>query len=645
MHFRALSSNYFGFRMLLPMALLLGLLIPIGCSDEQSPEKMTSTGNDQAGVSVPPSYGPRTLEERILSADVIAVVELDSVNPAAIHRRFNDGFGDLREYWESGLKFTFAAKEFLKRTGDNQLVAVVGYEEEHDSEQAALDAANGLPDLRDTQWDERDAIVFLFQGTTTGVKNYPYVFTGARAPSQESYAIDSKYNKAWLPAARVLVGASGTDRHFLLDAHSQGPQGVSGASGSQPPPTIALSDLRSRITEMKNLVDAGSDSDDYTAEDYGICLQLKYELKRFIKWRKEQGIFPSRFGFQIDSGLPARTAIETAAMSGGTRKGVYWLEGQDKKLFFVEAVGVTEHGPETARYVQYAVAFGTSRPLPSGDYSVYYNAQQWLASICDGYDDEMRTATEWAVEVDAPVDTIHEAFFDPIDIGDAVGADGSNGVLKPTTFSLTQGGGTASLGKIAWESGRASIELDTSVSLAGHHVDFIVLGGSVALRLDFDDASATTEGSRRTLTWNACKQPWESGDLLMLRMSRSGEGLTGVTNDGPCNRPPTFDASSYSFSVAEDAATSTAVGTVSATDSDEGDTVSYSITAGNDAGKFAIGSSNGQITVAGTLDYEAASSYTLTVEASDGGGGTASTPVTIAVTDVNENQPPSQNES
>ena len=72
-------------------------------------------------------------------------------------------------------------------------------------------------------------------------------------------------------------------------------------------------------------------------------------------------------------------------------------------------------------------------------------------------------------------------------------------------------------------------------------------------------------------------------------------------------------------------------------DADEGDTISYSIAAGNEDEKFAIGPSNGQVTVAGALDYETTSSYTLTVEASDGNGGTATVTVTITVTDVMAN--------
>ena len=96
-----------------------------------------------------------------------------------------------------------------------------------------------------------------------------------------------------------------------------------------------------------------------------------------------------------------------------------------------------------------------------------------------------------------------------------------------------------------------------------------------------------------------------------------------------------FGASSYSFTIGEHAAIGDAVGAVSATDPDVGDTVSYSITAG-DGGKFSIDASSGEITVVGTLDHETVSSYALTLRASDGKGGTATASALVTVTDVNE---------
>ena len=141
------------------------------------------------------------------------------------------------------------------------------------------------------------------------------------------------------------------------------------------------------------------------------------------------------------------------------------------------------------------------------------------------------------------------------------------------------------------------------------------------------------------------------GTAYELRVRARGDGAAYAAEWGPpsetvsvateaCNRDPEFATSTYSFSIAEDAATTTPVGAVSATDPDEGDTVTYAITAGNEDGKFAVDGSTGEITVAGALDHETAPAYTLTVEASDGNGGASTAAVSIAVTDVLDTPPP-----
>ena len=71
--------------------------------------------------------------------------------------------------------------------------------------------------------------------------------------------------------------------------------------------------------------------------------------------------------------------------------------------------------------------------------------------------------------------------------------------------------------------------------LAGHHIDFIALDGTVSLRLDFDDAvEISADDGVSALSWGVCVQPWEDGDKLMIRISESGADLTGATNDEEC---------------------------------------------------------------------------------------------------------------
>ena len=90
---------------------------------------------------------------------------------------------------------------------------------------------------------------------------------------------------------------------------------------------------------------------------------------------------------------------------------------------------------------------------------------------CPGY-------SVWDVTVTAPAGTLHEAFFDPVTVGTAVKADGSNGVLTPTSFTV---GSTATeLTSLEWSSNQVVLTLGTHVSLSGYVLDFIALDGSVS---------------------------------------------------------------------------------------------------------------------------------------------------------------------
>ncbi|MCS5582613.1 MAG: cadherin domain-containing protein, partial [Pseudomonadales bacterium] len=97
------------------------------------------------------------------------------------------------------------------------------------------------------------------------------------------------------------------------------------------------------------------------------------------------------------------------------------------------------------------------------------------------------------------------------------------------------------------------------------------------------------------------------------------------------NSTPSISASTYT--VAETASVGDTVGTKTGTDVD-GDTLAYTITAGNDSGLFAMNSSSGKITVAKVLDYETTTSHSLTVKVTDTGSAAATATVTVNVTDV-----------
>ena len=99
--------------------------------------------------------------------------------------------------------------------------------------------------------------------------------------------------------------------------------------------------------------------------------------------------------------------------------------------------------------------------------------------------------------------------------------------------------------------------------------------------------------------------------------------VTPVTPDPPDevpeNNAPTFTEGAITKrSVAENTAANTNIGTaVSATDSDSGDTLSYTL-GGVDAASFDIDSATGQLKTKAALDYETKRVYAVTITVSDG---------------------------
>ena len=99
------------------------------------------------------------------------------------------------------------------------------------------------------------------------------------------------------------------------------------------------------------------------------------------------------------------------------------------------------------------------------------------------------------------------------------------------------------------------------------------------------------------------------------------------------NEAPSFGDTAVSLEVEENVPTGTVVGTVRATDPDQGDTLSYSLR-GTDASSFDINANTGQLTTNTSIDYESKSSYEVTVVATDPSLEEAEVTVTITVTDV-----------
>ncbi len=123
--------------------------------------------------------------------------------------------------------------------------------------------------------------------------------------------------------------------------------------------------------------------------------------------------------------------------------------------------------------------------------------------------------------------------------------------------------------------------------------------------------------------------------LTAVAVSSTGATLTqdftvavDDLNDAPVFNPATL-------SVSEDVSVGSVVGTLSGTDQDFGDVLSFSLV--NDAdGRFSIDASTGVVSVARTLDFETAESHEIVALVTDSASASDTTTLTVQVQDVFE---------
>ena len=141
-------------------------------------------------------------------------------------------------------------------------------------------------------------------------------------------------------------------------------------------------------------------------------------------------------------------------------------------------------------------------------------------------------------------------------------------------------------------------------------------GKKIKVKVSFEDEDGTAEGPLTSDAYPASAT---------------------VTAAPVTNTAPVFSSPSVSRSIAENTAADVNVGAaVTATDADTGDTLAYTL-GGTDMTSFDIVGDSGQIRTKTRVsyDFEAKSSYTVTVTASDGTATDVAT-VTISITDVAE---------
>jgi hypothetical protein len=173
---------------------------------------------------------------------------------------------------------------------------------------------------------------------------------------------------------------------------------------------------------------------------------------------------------------------------------------------------------------------------------------------------------------------------------------------------------------------------------AGQTLTYTIVSGNT------NNAFSLNSSTGQIIVANSAALNYEvtSSYALVVRVTDNGAGnlwsqATITINILNINEPPVI--SNQAFSVAQNLPNGTLVGTVQASDPDQGQILTFSITGGNTNSCFAINASTGAITVAnsGALTPQ---TFNLTVRATDNGSPILYTQATVSITVTSVNQAP-----
>ena len=419
-----------------------------------------------------PYSGGSTLQERIATADVIAIVRMLSVQ--AVVEEFEQtawkGESTPDEEYAGVLKFTFDVQETLKSdtTLPGRIKAFVASLEGFPTQAEAREVANKMLVTHDNRWHDRDAIVFLlnestqFPSTSASATFFMSVLDFVFGLG-DAYSLASERNKIWLPSAYPRNAQVAGELRFLLAVPDENAAGVTSSGSSMQSghqePSITLSAFKTKVAEIETMT-AGQ------SQPYEICIARKYLREREEQHQASTGKMvkyePTETA-EIGSGLARGTVVFEETIESeitDTWKSKVWFEGPDADLFMKGEV--TGEWPEPTSLSNSFNATGgkffidkrrvrrpwvTVRPLPVGTYRMTWNLQAPTYVPCNDTGGIFRLPT--IVTVTAPTGVLHEALFDPVTDGSAVAADSSIGQLEPAAFTDANEA-SATIQRIEW---------------------------------------------------------------------------------------------------------------------------------------------------------------------------------------------------
>ena len=311
---------------------------------------------------------------------------------------------------------------------------------------------------------------------------------------------------------------------------------------------------------------------------------------------------------RVDGGL----GDDTLALSGSdTTVDLEALRGLIRSIENIDLTGTGNNTLNITRRDLVNLSDTSNRLIVTGDVgdSVYSVGQDWLLSdVVTLNDNSFNQYVYGAAEL--LMDTEITAYISP-SIPDqyfSIDENSANGTVVGTISSLDSGGSAIA--------------------------DYEILSG------DDNNAFAINDQSGDIIVNDLTVLDFETTSSFSMEVqitdSQGLEDTAIITVDlNDINDAPVFAENSYDFAIAEHSDVGTILGSVSASDQDAGDSLTYSFSAGNDSGIFAVDAQTGEVTIANgaLLDYETQTSHNLTVRVTDLGGSYHESQVSVDVTD------------
>ncbi|MBK7847180.1 MAG: cadherin domain-containing protein [Zoogloea sp.] len=255
------------------------------------------------------------------------------------------------------------------------------------------------------------------------------------------------------------------------------------------------------------------------------------------------------------------------------------------------------------------------------------------------------TAPDFETPTDAGGDNVYDV---TVQVSDGQGSTDSQAIAVTVTAGndnapVISSGATAS---VAENTTAVMTVTATDADQPAQTLSYSIIGGVDAAKFAINSST----GALSFLAAPDFETPTDAGGDNVYDVTvqvSDGQGSTdsqaiAVTVTSANDNAPVI-TSGATASVAEN---TTAVMTVTATDSDQpAQTLSFSIVGGADAAKFAINSSTGALSFLAAPDFETPTDaggdnvYDVTIQVSDGQGGTDSQAIAVTVTSANDNAP------